>query len=98
MTEIVWTDLAIRDLEEIENYISKDSLKYAEITISKLIRKADILITHPLAGRVVPEKGDEKIRELIEANYRIVYRLVTNELVHILTVYHGARDMQQTQL
>lgn len=47
MTEVVWTDLAIKDLEEIEYYISKDSIKYAEITVAKLINKAEILITHP---------------------------------------------------
>lgn len=46
----------------------------------------------------MPEKGDEEMRELIEGNYRIVYRLLTDELVHILTAYYGARDMRKAQL
>ena len=98
MTEVVWTDLAIRDLEGIKEYISQDSIKYAGLTVTKIINRADILIKHPLTGRTVPEKEDENIREIIEGNYRIVYKLVTNKLVHILTVYHGARDMRKAQL
>ena len=45
---------------------------------------------HPLSGRVVPEVGDDAIRELIRGNYRIVYRL-KQDVVEIVTVFHGAR-------
>jgi len=39
---------------------------------------------------VVPEVGDELLREVIHGNYRIVYR-VRHDLVEIATVFHGAR-------
>ncbi len=42
------------------------------------------------SGRVVPELGDESIREVIHGYYRIVYRL-RPDLVEIATVFHGAR-------
>ncbi len=44
----------------------------------------------PESGRVVPERDRADIRELIEGSYRIVY-LVAPEVVHVLTVFHGAR-------
>ncbi|WP_394368663.1 type II toxin-antitoxin system RelE/ParE family toxin [Marivirga atlantica] len=37
--------------------------------------------------------GQLEIRELIEGNYRIVYRIIDKEKVHILLVHHGARDL-----
>jgi toxin ParE1/3/4 len=45
---------------------------------------------NPRSGRVVPELGNESIREVIHGNYRIVYRL-QREVVEIATVFHGAR-------
>jgi toxin ParE1/3/4 len=48
------------------------------------------LETDPLSGRVVPEVGDDTVREVIHGNYRIVYR-VRPDLVEIVTVFHGAR-------
>ena len=70
MAEIVWTSNALTDLTEIGEYIATDSPKYAEITISKLYHKVEILTEHPRIGRVVPETEQENLRELIEGNYR----------------------------
>ena len=39
---------------------------------------------------MVPELGDESIREVVHGTYRIVYRL-RDEVVEIATVFHGAR-------
>ena len=33
MVEIIWTDTAIENLNDIAEYISKDSIKYAELTV-----------------------------------------------------------------
>jgi hypothetical protein len=35
--------------------------------------------------------ANQAYRELIEGNYRIVYRVSSGEFVEILTVFHGAR-------
>ncbi len=42
---------------------------------------------------MVPEFQDPKLREIIHQPYRIVYRLLENE-VHILTVHHSARILR----
>jgi len=48
----------------------------------------------PESGRVVPEIGQNNLREIILGNYRIIYRL-KNDIIEILTVYHSARLLNQ---
>ena len=45
----------------------------------------------PNMGRIVPEIGDESIRELIYRQYRIIY-IVDDGSAEILTVYHSSRQ------
>ena len=91
MAEVIWSDSAIQDLNDIGEYISKDSEKYAEITVSQLFSSTDILEDHPKAGKIVPEFEIESIRELIRGNYRIVYQLSEDHQIQILAVHHSAR-------
>jgi addiction module RelE/StbE family toxin len=91
MVEIIWTDNAIQDLNEIGEYIGNGSPKYAELTVSTLFNTPSILIDHPRAGKIVPEFGSPSIRELICGNYRIVYRIVGYDRIDILTVHNCSR-------
>src|SRR3546814_16769910 len=91
MAEIVWTDNAIADLDDIGEYIAKESVRYAELTVSKLFSAPDILETHARRGSIVPQFMDESIRQLIIDNYRIVYQLAAGDKVNILTVHHVKR-------
>jgi addiction module RelE/StbE family toxin len=91
MAQVIWTDSALHDLDDIGEYISKDSKKYAQITVDQLFHSPDILEDHPKAGKVVPEFELDAIREIIRGNYRIVYKLVDSEKIYILAVHHGAR-------
>ena len=91
MAEVIWSDSALLDLNDIGEYISKDSERYAEITVNQLFTTPDILENHPKAGRIVPEFEIESIRELIQGNYRIVYQLVDEQIIHILAVHNSAR-------
>ena len=40
---------------------------------------------------IAPEFGDPSIREVILAPYRVVYRIVSGEEVHVLVIHHAAR-------
>ena len=55
MVRVNWTDQALGDIENIAQFIEKDSLKYAKIQVQRFFDKADILTTHPHTGRIVPE-------------------------------------------
>ncbi len=49
--------------------------------------------TLPRIGRVVPELGNEDIRELSLYSYRILYE-IKNQDVFVLAVIHKRRDLQ----
>jgi addiction module RelE/StbE family toxin len=91
MAKITWTNLALDDLRAIYDYVSQDSLKYADRLMDKIIERVDILEQHPKIGRKVPEFDNESIRELIEGNYRIIYRIESEDEVGIARVHHAAR-------
>jgi len=94
MVKLIWTDTAINDLGDIADYIAESSEKYARITVKKLFERTEILKTFPKAGRIVPEKNEENVRELIEGNYRIIYEIASEYQINILSIHHSARDIK----
>ena len=91
MVRIKWTDIAIENLADIGDYIGKDSIKYAKITVRALFTSANVLKQHPYIGRVVPEFNNPDIRELIRGNYRVIYRIIDEKNIDIITIHHSAR-------
>ena len=75
--KLYWTETAKNDLQQIYLYISRDSIEYADLLISEIYSKAEMLEKFPKMGRMVPEFECEELRELIYHNYRIVYNLKT---------------------
>ena len=96
MAEIVWTESALNDLDDIGDYIAKDSARYAELTVAKLFESPDILETYPLAGKMVPELQNEAIRQLIIGSYRMIYHVEDDFLIEILTVHRSSRLLGNT--
>jgi toxin ParE1/3/4 len=91
MVKVIWTGRSLKDLDEIGEYISKDSPNYAKLTLGKLIETAKLIEVSQLIGRIVPEVNQKEIRELITGNYRIIYQAVDKEYAYILTVHHSSR-------
>jgi addiction module RelE/StbE family toxin len=92
MAEIVWSKLALSDLDNIHDYIAKDSPFYAQKTIQEFIDRVAVLADHPEIGREVPEYMHKDIRELIEGNYRIFYK-IQKKTISIIRVHHSARNL-----
>ena len=92
MVRIRWTDVAVKNLSDIGDYIGKDSIKYAKIVVKNLFSSTSILKQHTLIGRIVPEFNNPKIRELIRGSYRIIYRLIDEKHIDIITVHHSAKN------
>lgn len=93
MAQVSWTDQALDDLDSICLFIARDAPRYSELFAERVFRATDRLGDFPRSGRMVPEVGREDIREFIVQGYRIIYRVLADE-VEILTVYHGARLLQ----
>lgn len=89
---LYWTARARRDLEEIQQFIGRDSASAARHWVTRLRERARKAATTPLAGRVVPEIGRADVREVIVRGYRIVY-LVREREVTVLTVFESHRLM-----
>ena len=93
MAEIVWSPRAIQDIQEIAEFIAKDSLQYAKAQTKLFIQEAGGLTNHPFRGRIVPELGVNSIRQLLCGHYRIIYEITGNEIA-ILTVHHQSRMLK----
>jgi toxin ParE1/3/4 len=89
--KIKWSPRAASNLEEICNYIAKDSEYYAILFAKKITNIVKAISQFPKSGRIVPEYNDENLRERIYGNYRIVYRL-KGDIVEIVAICHGARS------
>jgi addiction module RelE/StbE family toxin len=96
MVEVRWTASALQDLNDIGEYISKDSIKYAEITVNELFDSVDILENHPRAGVMVPEFNVDYLRQINRGNYRVVYQIINEFRIDILTVHNSARLISNT--
>ena len=91
MARLIFTGPALDDLAAIATFIERDSAKYANLFLNRVFERTDILKEHPKIGRVVPETADDTIRELIEGNYRIIYKIRTNKCIEVLTIHHSAK-------
>lgn len=90
--QIKWSPEAVEDLESIADYIARDSAHYARAVVAEVLAAARAASEFPRAARVVPEIGDERIRERFVYSYRVVYR-IAEEAVLIIAIIHGKRMM-----
>ncbi|NMW20669.1 MAG: type II toxin-antitoxin system RelE/ParE family toxin [Chlorobiaceae bacterium] len=88
---VMWSPSALDDVESIAEYIARDSVEIASIFVGKIFDVTDRLQKFPLSGRVIPEIRESVCREIIFGAYRIMNRIVQEE-VWITGVMHGARD------
>lgn len=93
MVEIRWLKEAVNDLQNIFEYISRDSKRYAKLNVEKIVDRTQILKKHIHAGKIVDEINKPEIREIIQGRYRIIYRIVDEQNVDILMVHHSSRDL-----
>ena len=89
MDEVLWTQLARQDLDDIAAYIALDNPTAAENTVRRIVEAVAGLSFYPRIGR---EGRVEGTRELVISGtpFIAVYRL--RERIEILSVYHGARQ------
>ena len=93
---VTWSPEAVEDLESIAEYIERDSLFYAQSVVSKILEASRNIKEFPLIGRVVPEIGDENIRERFIYSYRLVYQ-IRQQRILIVAVIHGKRLLENIE-
>jgi plasmid stabilization system protein ParE len=92
MAKVRWTAVATRELRGIVEYAVAYSRSRGVRLAARIDSATDNLAAFPRLGRMVPDYQRDEIRELIVDDYRLIYRLVDDE-VRILTILHGSRDL-----
>ena len=90
--EVVWTEPGWDDLEAAAAFIERDSEFYAAAFVQEARDAAASVAEFAERGQVVPEFGDESIRELLVKPYRLIYK-VTDEHVFIVAFIHGSQRL-----
>lgn len=91
MIALYWTERAQGDLAAVQAFIEGDSTAFAKIVVRRVISAVDPLRDFPHLVRQVEEFPDPTIRDIVRRPYRIVYRIVSDDVIHIVTIHHSAR-------
>ena len=96
--DITWTRTAVRDLDEILEYIAAERGVDQALKVYEALRHSIAsLATMPRRFRQVPELHDVGLfeyREIIERPYRLVFRIADHEVV-ILAILDSRRDLEE---
>jgi toxin ParE1/3/4 len=92
--ELFWTPEAIRDRDDIYDYIEADNPKAALALDELFSAKAATLLDHPNSGRQGGVAGTLEL--IVHSSYMLVYEVV-EEQVRILAVVHTARHWPPLQ-
>jgi len=93
MLKIRWSEKAAERISEIADYIALDAPHAANKWISIILSKEKLILDNPKIGRVVPEIGNESIREILVGQYRLIYEIKQNELT-VHTVMNSRELLQ----
>ena len=94
---VIWSELAVEKLEEFADYIALDKPHAAFKWTETIQKSANKLAKFPQIGRKVPEIKRVDIREIIEGNYRIIYR-IESVRISILTIRHGKQLLNKNDI
>lgn len=85
-----WTRFALKDLDDIENYIALDDVGRAADFVGELIDFGESLEFNWERGTQAKWTKDTSIRELYYHNYTLIYEVLENE-IQIHEVHNNAK-------
>ena len=94
MAQIIWTEPALLDLNEIAEYIALDKPPAASHLVQKVFSKTGRLEEFPESGRKPPELKKSRYKEILVDPCRIFYRVEKNK-VYIIYVIRSERKLRK---
>ena len=94
--DVIWSDSATNDLEQIIEYIKVDSITVAKDIFFKIKKECHNLYFFPERKRIVPELqhiGIVKYREIIYKRWRIIFK-IEEQRVDVLLVIDSSRNLE----
>jgi len=93
--EIRISEKAKRQLRNIYNYYSENSIQYAEHFLEVFYNKIESLIEFPKMYSVIPQLEKHNIRKLLFKEYRILYQIDEDEdVIKIVAILHSKQRLQ----
>jgi plasmid stabilization system protein ParE len=93
MVKVRWSRRIIAEIHEAREYLHPFSPAFAARLTEAIFAKARLLESQPLMGRVVPEAERPDVREVPYKKYRLVYRVVSETEVLMLTLHPALRPL-----
>jgi toxin ParE1/3/4 len=93
MAQIIWTDSALDDVNEIAEYIALENSLAAKNLVKNIFNSVRRLKDFPRSGRLPPEFDDSRYLEVIVGPCRIFYRYDDNR-IFILYVMRSERALR----
>ena len=94
MAEVIWTDPALEQLDEIAEYIALDKPGAASSLVKTIFSTVGRLEQFPESGHIPPELPDSIYRELYVRPCRIFYRNV-DDVAFIVYVMREERQLRK---
>ncbi|WP_430886832.1 type II toxin-antitoxin system RelE/ParE family toxin [Halomonas llamarensis] len=92
----VWSPLALERVKDFARYIAEDNPATAGQWVDDLFATVERLADFPKSGRMIPEVGAPRIRELIFGTYRVIYSV--KDQVGVLTVRRSSQLLRMSEI
>jgi toxin ParE1/3/4 len=96
MVALIYSNSSLRDIENIKEFISNDSVSSANRFIKSIRERITLLKQHPEIGIPVYPERFKNLRRLLFKSYRIIYQYTTDKVI-IITVHHQSRLIENVQ-
>jgi len=97
MAQIIWTEPALDNLNDIAEYIAVSNIYAAKQLVDNLFNKVQRLEQFPESGRIPEEIEKLNYREVVVNPCRVFYKIEGNS-VYILHVLRQERDLRKFML
>ncbi len=95
--KITWSPLAVDQVRDIASYIALDKPAVAVQWAEKIFNSVEILSEFPESGRVVSEIDRKEIRELVQGNYRVIYKVKSKEIL-VLVIKSYRQKLKENEI
>lgn len=96
MAEIIWTEPALSELDEIADYIALDNRQAARELVQRVFAHIGELAGHPESVSGPPELKGSRYRQIVEPPCRIIYR-IDRDAVIILYIMRSERRLRRSR-
>lgn len=94
MAQIIWTEPALDNLNDIAEYIAVSNPYAARLLVESVFSKVERLEQFPDSGRIPEEISTLNYREVVVNPCRVFYK-VDNDSVYIIHVLRQERDLRR---